>query len=353
MAERYRVLNGGITANWSDSTKWSATSGGAGGASVPTSADNVHFDANSFLVSTGTVVVDVAAYCLNMDWTGATYSPTFTVNALLKAYGNVTFIAAMVTSGTSEFLFVGSGTQTLTSNGLQLNFILGVAGAGTLSLQDDLNLNAYTDFETGVLTTNGHTINMHSNTFEVSGGSTTVFNLGASQIINCYRWYLQATNTVNAGTSVIKITGNPSDSFYGGGKVYNEVQFNGSSQTIVDTGNTFAKLTAGAGAAQTIKFTDGTTQTVTTPNLSGSAGKIVTLQGTSTAGWTITKAGGGQALLDYVAVAYSQGTPANTWYYGAHGSGDAYSQAHGWASAPSAAAGFISNRGKMLTAGEG
>jgi hypothetical protein len=44
MAARYWV---GGSGNWNSTTKWSATSGGASGASVPTTADNVIFDANS------------------------------------------------------------------------------------------------------------------------------------------------------------------------------------------------------------------------------------------------------------------------------------------------------------------
>ena len=46
MANRYWV---GGTGTWDSTTKtnWSATSGGAGGATVPTSADDVYIDANS------------------------------------------------------------------------------------------------------------------------------------------------------------------------------------------------------------------------------------------------------------------------------------------------------------------
>jgi len=55
MADRYWV---GGSGNWDDPLKWSTTSGGAGGASVPTSPDDVYFDANSdtgspFVVSMG------------------------------------------------------------------------------------------------------------------------------------------------------------------------------------------------------------------------------------------------------------------------------------------------------------
>ena len=68
MSDRYWV---GGTANWDGTagTKWATTSGGAGGASVPTSADNVYFDANSGAV---TVTVSISAPCKNLDFSGFT-----------------------------------------------------------------------------------------------------------------------------------------------------------------------------------------------------------------------------------------------------------------------------------------
>ena len=55
MADRYWV---GGTGTWSstNTANWSASSGGASGASVPTAADDVFFDANS---NTGTTAFTV------------------------------------------------------------------------------------------------------------------------------------------------------------------------------------------------------------------------------------------------------------------------------------------------------
>ena len=72
MADRYWV---GGTGNWSDTSHWSATSGGAGGASKPTSADDVHFDANSFSGAGQVVTINENTACKSMDWTGATNTP--------------------------------------------------------------------------------------------------------------------------------------------------------------------------------------------------------------------------------------------------------------------------------------
>ena len=65
MANRYWV--GGV-GSWSSTTKWSLTSGGASGASVPTATDDVIFDANSGLTG-ATATVDTAQTCNNLTIT--------------------------------------------------------------------------------------------------------------------------------------------------------------------------------------------------------------------------------------------------------------------------------------------
>ena len=68
MADRYWV---GGTATWDATagTKWAATSGGAGGETVPTTADDVYFDANSGAV---TVTTSSNVNARNLDFTGFT-----------------------------------------------------------------------------------------------------------------------------------------------------------------------------------------------------------------------------------------------------------------------------------------
>lgn len=65
MADRYWVGGTG-TWNSSNTANWSATSGGASGASVPTSADNVLFDDNS-AAGNFTVTISGAVNCLTFD----------------------------------------------------------------------------------------------------------------------------------------------------------------------------------------------------------------------------------------------------------------------------------------------
>jgi len=65
LADRYWVSGSG---SWNSTTKWSTTSGGASGASVPTSSDNAIFDANSG-ASHYTVTVTDNSTCASLTFT--------------------------------------------------------------------------------------------------------------------------------------------------------------------------------------------------------------------------------------------------------------------------------------------
>jgi hypothetical protein len=63
--DRYWV---GGSGSWNSTSKWSATSGGASGASVPTASDNAIFDANS-AAAHYTVTVTDNATCADLTFT--------------------------------------------------------------------------------------------------------------------------------------------------------------------------------------------------------------------------------------------------------------------------------------------
>jgi hypothetical protein len=62
MADRYWV---GGSGSWSSTAKWSTSSGGSGGASVPTAADSVFFTASSDSGAAITVTLTGASTCLD------------------------------------------------------------------------------------------------------------------------------------------------------------------------------------------------------------------------------------------------------------------------------------------------
>jgi len=69
----------GTAANWNTVNNWSAASGDACTASVPTSSDNVYMDANSFTGASQVLTVDATAYCKDMDWTGSLNTPDLAI----------------------------------------------------------------------------------------------------------------------------------------------------------------------------------------------------------------------------------------------------------------------------------
>jgi hypothetical protein len=84
MADRYWV---GGTGSWNSTSRWSTTSGGASGASVPTSVDNVFFDTNS---GTGHFTVTVTTNATNIH--AGVYNLVTTVNDCNSSAGTTTVI---------------------------------------------------------------------------------------------------------------------------------------------------------------------------------------------------------------------------------------------------------------------
>lgn len=265
----------GTAANWSSHNSWSATSGGACTATEPDSGLDANFDANSFTAASQVVTVDATANCLNMDWTGATNTPTLSWPAAnsIYVYGNVTFIAAMTISGAvsnAALYFYKTGTCQLTTNTVSVNVPIGVTSGCTLSLQDNLTqaggtmCGIYLRVTTAVLTTNNYNITNAYIYGGYSGQSPTV-NLGSSTITVSVStgWDFNQGIVLAANTATINVSG--TGAFAGGGATtYNNVNLNGTAHTISGS-NTFVNLTRNGTATKTdtLTLTSGTTQTVT------------------------------------------------------------------------------------------
>lgn len=105
MADRYWV---GGTGNWTDTARWSTSSGGASGASAPTATDNAFFDGNS---GGGTASLPNQS-CANLTATGYTGTLSGTINVkgdcVLGSGGTYSAV---------QLKLNGSGAQSLTSNG--------------------------------------------------------------------------------------------------------------------------------------------------------------------------------------------------------------------------------------------
>jgi hypothetical protein len=294
----------GTAANTNTVNTYSATSGGVSGASIPTSADNFYADANSFTAASQVVTVDAAANCLNMDWTGATNTPTLLGTNYIYCYGNFTVINGMNWNHAYYLDFLAtSGTQTITLNGKSLggSTVRMMGAGGTRTLAGEITATALT-INKGVFNTGGYTLSVGA--VAVGYPDNKTVTLGSS-IINCSSWSWVpsgGTATLTANTSVINCSGN----FTGGGlTTYNVVNISAATSTITGN-NTFATLGFTRAGVQTITAT-GTTQTFKSL-IRNPGNQVKTL-----VNGTYTKIQGGGVNLDYMSIS---GSTANTLYAG-------------------------------------
>jgi hypothetical protein len=112
MADRYWV---GGTASWDGTagTKWALTSGGAGGQTVPTSADDVFFTN----LSTGTCTIATGnTGAKSINCTG--FTGTLAGSAAISVSGSITLVAGMTYTYTGSLSVIGTGTLTSASKTL-------------------------------------------------------------------------------------------------------------------------------------------------------------------------------------------------------------------------------------------
>lgn len=296
MATRYWVGGDG---NWSQANlHWSNSSGGAPSASyLPTSADDVVFDANSNSgTSAFTVFVDgvtgAESLCQNFSTSSLDGAMTLQMSAtsVLNCYGSMTLPATNFTwtgvAGCAVWFLATTTGKTITTNGVILNGTTfnfnGVGGYWTLG--SAVQVNQGFNVINGTLDTAN--FNLTGGSLNALGGTKTIL-LGSSTVTLTGGTVLSLTTTGltwNAGTSSI-VCNNTTVTFVGAGLTFYNVEFSGGAGTKTISGaNTFsgqflvsnAAATAIAfGASQT--FTGGALVQATTPTVTASG---FTLTGT-------------------------------------------------------------------------
>jgi hypothetical protein len=239
----------GGTGNWSSTTKWSTSSGGGSGAAVPTSLDNVIFDAASNATAY-TATIDATSRCNQLTIAGPTSgNVTLAGSSTLICHGNITLPATGLTrTFTGPLVLSGSTTgKTFTTNGVTVagNPVVNGVGCGWSlgsAWSDGAAGTSLTvtngDFDTAnYAVTIGAFASSNANTRSLSLGSSTIsiqsLPTGFTNSINL---------TLNAGTSQINCSSN--SVFNGGGLSFYNVDFtNTSSGTVTINGaNSFNNL---------------------------------------------------------------------------------------------------------------
>ena len=169
MADRYWV---GGTGTWNDTAKWSASSGGGSGASVPTSTDNVFFDANSASGSFTVSFPSTDQNCQNFNALSIDDSMILDFNSNvgnLLVYGTWSNHASLFsvsgnssgTAGNIQFIGVSgySGNKLVVTNNVFIpSLIIGSSINNTWQLDSDLNVGYLGLGQTGNLRTVGTTL---------------------------------------------------------------------------------------------------------------------------------------------------------------------------------------------------
>lgn len=256
-ADSTRYWVGG-TGNWSSTTKWSASSGGASGASVPRSHDDVVFNsasnATAYTATVDAVTGGIRCKALTIAGPASGNVTLAGSTAIVGIHGNVTLPATGLTrSYTGAITLSGSSTgRTLTTNGVAMannifingvgcEWVLGSAlndgnGADLFLTNGSITCGVYNFTARSISSDNGNsrTINFGSGTMSLSGN--TPINLGTTEAN-------RAPLTVTAGTAQVNFT-STSPTFSGNNQTFYNVAFTSTSAgtATINGVNTFNNL---------------------------------------------------------------------------------------------------------------
>jgi len=329
MADRYWILGTG-TWDSTTTTNWSASSGGAGGASVPTASDNVFFDANSNVGVTAFTVTmaNSPRVCNDITVSGLDGTMTLAGSGIgLTVSGSLIFPATNFTrsySGVTTFNATTTG-KTVTVNGIGLQGVTFDGVGGSWSLQDALNAVNTCTLTAGTLNLNQKTLTCPVRFATGFGTKNLTFN-GATLV--CSGTNATSFNNINptgftttagTGTGTISMTGATAKTFVGGGATFNCTLNQGGAGALTITGsNTFSNITNTykSTGATSILFTAGTTSTFTDWNASGESTRLLTIGSVTAASHTLSKASG-TISANFLSISRSTATGGAGWYAGA------------------------------------
>jgi hypothetical protein len=158
MADRYWVGNTGL---WDDTDHWSLTSGGVGGASIPTINDDVFIDANSF-TEPGQYIEFGTPDCSNSETIGyttlqmatsGTQTLTVTGGAVGDVYTWTTTSGSFDTSTGTSVVYTAPATNAECANNPTISLTCGGNVVDTIQIAVNANATTAVAYAIKVLTT--------------------------------------------------------------------------------------------------------------------------------------------------------------------------------------------------------
>lgn len=334
----------GNAANWRTLARWHTTDGGLGPGdtttTVPLPQDDCIINANSAVGASGTFSSSMRTLGKNVNFTGVPNNPAFALGGFNPGMtGSLTWGTGMTTSSSASatLTLLGSGTITHNSVKWALNTNLAINCANTsdsYTLQDAMDITASGVFNftitAGGFDSNNNNITVNS--MAGSGSNVRAVTLGTSTITltgtgNFTYWtFTTATNLTFSGANSTIVFSQPASvtrTFSSGGSLtYGTITMTvaGSTGSLALNGNmtigtlNFSDVTN----ARTLTLTAGNTVTVTTFNVNGTSGKLMTINSSSAGTQANLSKSSGAVLCDYLSIQDSHAQGGASWYAGAN-----------------------------------
>lgn len=304
------------SANWSLGI-WSTTEGGAQTTTDFPLAQDTVVVTSTVPNSGGTITINAAYNIGTIDMSARTTN-TMTLATggnTPSIYGNWINGTGVTLTGTGRMTFAGRGSQTLTSAGRVFSQAIEVDSPnGSLTLQNALetsvNVSSALRINKGTFDANNYNVTLSG----ASGSFTSITSDVRTVAVGSGTWAIAGlsnawsvgniTNLTITGTNTISLTSASNKFFAGGGADYSGITLNqGGTGTLTFTGNnTFANISSTATGATTLAFGT-TTQRVADFTATGTAGNVLTIQGTSaTSPCTLIHTGAGDIDIDFVTI---------------------------------------------------
>jgi hypothetical protein len=316
-ANKYWNLAAG--GNWS-AAGWALSSGGAvSNDNFPLAQDTCIFEATG--LNSGSTVTINAAYNIGTIDMSARTTDTMTLACSVSPsiYGNWINGTGVTLTGAGTLTFAGRGSQTLTSAGVTFTqgFTIDTP-SGSVTLQDAFETNRSDTnaiaLRSGTFDANGYNVTLSGATSGVNLDDTTTTRtlaVGSGTLTiagaTTAAWDASpSTGLTVTGTGTIRLTGASAKNFAGGDLAYANLTLDqGGAGTLTVIGNnTFANITNSYSATGATTIAFGTsTQRVADFTATGTAGNVLTIQGSSaTNPCTLIHTGAGDIDIDYVTI---------------------------------------------------
>lgn len=224
MANRFWV-GGNATWDGTAGTKWATTSGGAGGAAVPTAADDVFLDNGA---GTGNVTLSASSVCRSLNCTGyvntLTHPAATTItigdatagasNIALKLVAGSTYTLGNATTSAISFISTSATQQTIDYAGKTTGNVTfnGAGGSWIYSSGHTTGATTAVTHTAGTLNINGQTCSWGNFSSTTGTRSLTLGNASITVAVAGTSWNLDGAGlTFNSGNTTLYVTGSGAD----------------------------------------------------------------------------------------------------------------------------------------------